>query len=103
MINWYRALFRRRFGLLQDHRVQAPALLVAGDCDPYLAPATIQLNSSMGQGIRSQVLHGRGHWLIDEDPTAAGEIITSFLGQGPAMGGEAGQQTLRAAAKSGGH
>lgn len=82
MINWYRALFRRRFGSFESYSTKTKLWFVRGDSDPFLGAAAVELSKSMDKNIETAVLGDRGHWLVEEDPGAVSEVIERFLGGG---------------------
>ena len=79
MINWYRALLRRRFGGLTSYSSAVPTWFVSGEDDPFLAPAAVHLSNHLGANVETTILPGHGHWLVHEDGGAIATMIDRFL------------------------
>jgi len=79
MINWYRALLKRRFGPPDAYRTDVPLLFATGALDPYLASATAKLSAGLCSNGEYVQLPNRGHWLIHEDPETVSALIGAFM------------------------
>lgn len=82
-LNWYRNFERnwQRTAVLQDARIEQPALFLIGDEDPVgvLEAYTIQQMPRAVPQLHSHVLENCGHWLQCEQPDAVNQRLLAFL------------------------
>lgn len=67
-------------------RVQAPTLIVWGDCDSYASAADQEALSAALPGARLLIYRGGGHTFHWEDPSRVADDLVAFLYERPAAG-----------------
>jgi epoxide hydrolase 4 len=81
MINWYRAAARR--GTLSTTRadavIETPTLLVWGDADVALHPATIEGTDRYVRDLTVHRLPGVSHWVQQDAPEAVNAVLRGWL------------------------
>lgn len=73
-----------RLVLRRDHGrpFQTPTLLLAGDHDTYIPPATMAVPRGREEMLRVETIAG-GHFILDEAPRLVGRAIRSYLTGAP--------------------
>ena len=81
-LNWYRN-FDRNWELTAEtatHKVDIPAVFVAGERDPVLLLVPPEPMGEWVPGLRESVLvPGAGHWIQQERPAEVNEVLLRFL------------------------
>jgi pimeloyl-ACP methyl ester carboxylesterase len=86
-LNWYRNI-DRNWELLAAYsgaKITVPALYIAGDRDPVVAPPVVQqVIARMADPVpllrRTMMLAGCGHWTQQERPQQVNDALIEFLG-----------------------
>jgi pimeloyl-ACP methyl ester carboxylesterase len=63
--------------IFQQTKLTIPVLAVGGEKSFGAMEATVMRN--VATNVREAVVHGAGHWLMEENPTATIALITDFL------------------------
>ena len=79
MINWYRALFRRRDDPPRE-RVAAPTLVLWGENDQALVPEFAPKSVAYCDDGRLERFPDATHWLPHEEPDRVAELLIDHLG-----------------------
>ena len=83
-LNWYRN-FDRNWQITEDlggRSVEPPALFIAGERDPVLTFAPVELMDAAVADLRGKViLPGAGHWVQQERPDEVNGALLEFLGE----------------------
>lgn len=79
-LNWYRALVQYPDELRHPiRRIDAPTLLLWGECDPYLGVGMSEGLLSWVPRLRVERLPGVSHWVQNDAPERVNELLTAFL------------------------
>jgi pimeloyl-ACP methyl ester carboxylesterase len=65
------------YSYVQQTKLTIPVLAVGGEKSFGAMEATVMRN--VATNVREAVVHGAGHWLMEENPTATIALITDFL------------------------
>lgn len=79
MLNWYRAIARRRDEPPRD-RVAAPTLIAWGEKDPALVPELAEKSARYCDDVRVDRFPTRSHWVHAEAPDEVNELLLEHLG-----------------------
>jgi pimeloyl-ACP methyl ester carboxylesterase len=71
------ALLRGRYA---NRRLEMPLLLATGQLDPVVTPARIRGAEGHAAELRTEVLAGAGHFVVDEQPQRVLELLRDALG-----------------------
>ena len=63
--------------IFQQTKLTIPVLAVGGEKSFGAMEATVMRN--VATNVREAVVHGAGHWLMEENPTETIALITNFL------------------------
>lgn len=78
MLNYYRALARRRERTLRQ-RVHPPVLLLCGQDDPAVEPGLVKAGAACCDEVRIVEIPNARHWIQREAATRVNEELRSFL------------------------
>jgi len=79
MINWYRAIFRRRFAAIAPNSIAMPVQIVWGRNDPYALPALAEASKLLCADVRLTYLEDATHWVAQDAPERVNAILLDFL------------------------
>jgi len=79
MINWYRAIYRRRFPDLATYRIKVPTMLIWGMRDIYGEPELVEASIKMCDDGRMVRLDNATHWTLADEPDRVNELLLEFL------------------------
>lgn len=83
MIHYYRALLRgggaRRVAAMGFPVVETPTLLIWGEEDPILVPATTDDAHNWVEDLTRRFIPGVGHWVQQEAPETVNEMLAAWL------------------------
>ncbi len=83
MVNYYRALFRRRLSGLPSTPIDVPTLLLWGEEDVALTRATSEGLDEYVTHLTVRYLPRVSHWVQQEAPEAVNEMLRAFLAGEP--------------------
>lgn len=98
MVNWYRAAFRERLGVLNPPDSEAlptpgsrgpirrPVLVLWGENDRYLGPGLLEGLEKWARDLTIERLPGVSHWLQVEAPDRVNRALLDFLSGGSGEG-----------------
>lgn len=90
MINYYRGLVRgggaRRMAARGFPIIETPTLLIWGEADPILIPASTDDVGKWVKVVTRRFLPGVGHWVQQEAPDEVNEILSAWLTDAPVPG-----------------
>jgi epoxide hydrolase 4 len=80
-VNYYRAALRYRPALSpeDEHRIEAPTMLVWGERDPYLVESLTRNLEHWVPRIRVERLHDVSHWVQVDAPVRVNQLLLDFL------------------------
>lgn len=82
MLNYYRALFRHRPGLLLDPRIRVPTLMIWGVKDVALTRELAKPSIELCDDGRLVFIEEATHWVQHEEPARVNALIQEFFEQG---------------------
>lgn len=82
MINWYRALLKRRFDIPPAGSIAAPTLVIWGKDDQFAIPELAARSADLCRNARLQTLDGAGHWAMRDQPETVNRLLLGFLDRG---------------------
>jgi len=82
MINWYRAMLKRRFTIPAPASIAAPILLLWGRDDKFAIPELAERSVELGTNARVEFIEGAGHWAMWDAPETINPLLLDFLGKG---------------------
>jgi epoxide hydrolase 4 len=80
MVNWYRAMLRRRAGAPGSTRMRIPTLILWGERDRYLSKELAPLSLERCDQGRLITFADATHWLQHDEPQAVNRAMLEFLG-----------------------
>ncbi|MGI8800899.1 MAG: alpha/beta fold hydrolase [Solirubrobacteraceae bacterium] len=86
MINYYRAAFRQspRGPRTRLRPVEAPTLVIWGDCDRYLGAGLAEPDPADVPNLDRVVrLPGASHWVHRDEPEQVAQLLVEFFASGP--------------------
>jgi pimeloyl-ACP methyl ester carboxylesterase len=90
MIDYYRGLVRgggmRRMKARGFPTIETPTLMIWGDADPVLIPATTDDAGRWVKDVTRRFVPGVGHWVQQEAPDEVNEILSAWLKDAPVPG-----------------
>lgn len=83
-VNWYRAMPMNGFFRLMRTKITVPTMHVFSDGDTFLSPKGAYASGRYVSGeYRFETLPGVSHWIPDEAPDAAAELLLEWLDAHP--------------------
>ena len=79
MINWYRALLKRKFELPAPGSIATPALVLWGRDDPYAIPEMAERSAALCREARIEFLEDAGHWAMWDRSDRVNALLLEFL------------------------
>lgn len=79
MINYYRAIYRRRFPDMARYRIKPPTMLIWGMKDIYGEPELVEASIAMCDNGRMVRLDNATHWTLADEPERITELLLEFL------------------------
>jgi epoxide hydrolase 4 len=79
MINWYRAILRRKFETLAPGSIRVPVRIVWGEQDPYALPALAEASKALCADAQLTYLPDATHWVAHDAPEPVNAILLDFL------------------------
>ncbi|MBS0471004.1 MAG: alpha/beta hydrolase [Proteobacteria bacterium] len=79
MINWYRAVLRRRFEPIAPGSIRLPVQIVWGQQDRYALPALAEASKALCADARLDYLPDATHWVAHDEAERVNEILLAFL------------------------
>ncbi len=79
MINWYRAIFRRRFAPIAPGSIQVPVRIIWGQQDRYALPALADASKALCANAELIFLPEATHWVAQDDPNRVNALLLDFL------------------------
>lgn len=79
MINWYRAMLRKRPARPATVRVQAPSLILWGKQDLFLGKELAAESARLCDEVKVEFLTEATHWLQHEEPEKVNDLLYDFL------------------------
>lgn len=91
-INYYRGILRgggaKRMAARGFPVIETPTLMVWGQEDPILVPATIDDADRWIKDVTRRFIPGVGHWVQQEAPETVNEMLTAWLQDQPVTGAD---------------
>lgn len=81
MINWYRALLRKRLPPSKSLRVIPPVLLIWGERDPFGIKDLAKASLALCADGRAMFIEQATHWVQNDEPELCRAAMLDFLGQ----------------------
>ncbi len=83
-VNWYRTMPLNNFLRLLRTKIAVPTMHVFSDGDTFLSVEGAQAcGRGVGGEYRFGMLHGVSHWIPDEDPGAAADLLLDWFAAHP--------------------
>lgn len=82
MLNWYRALFRRRPQRLPSAHISVPTLLIWGRRDRFLRHELAEASMEWCDDGRLVFIDDATHWVQHERPEQVNRLLLAFFNQG---------------------
>jgi pimeloyl-ACP methyl ester carboxylesterase len=79
MLNWYRALTRRRPAMPADPRIRVPTLILWGEQDIALVPELADASAALCDDVRLIRFPNASHFVQHDEPAAVNAAILEFL------------------------
>jgi pimeloyl-ACP methyl ester carboxylesterase len=79
MINWYRAVLRRRFDPIAPGSIKLPVQIVWGQQDRYALPALAEASKALCSDVRLTWLPDATHWVAHDEAATVSAILRDFL------------------------
>lgn len=79
MINWYRAVLRRRFEPITPGSIRLPVQIIWGKQDRYALPALAEASKALCADARLDYLPDATHWVAHDEAERVNEILLGFL------------------------
>lgn len=79
MMNYYRAIYRRRFPDMASYRIKPPTLLIWGAKDIYGEPELVDASIAMCDSGRMVQLDNATHWTLADEPERVNALLLEFL------------------------
>jgi pimeloyl-ACP methyl ester carboxylesterase len=79
MLNWYRALARRRPVMPADRRIRVPTLILWGEQDIALVPELADASAALCDDVRVIRFPNASHFVQHDEPAAVNAAILEFL------------------------
>ena len=79
MINWYRALLRRKPERLPDQRVHVPTLVIWGKQDVALSHEMAQPSVDLCDDGRLVMIDSATHWVQHDEPERVNQLLLEFI------------------------
>ncbi len=80
MINWYRAMMRKREKSSPFSRIKTPTLILWGRQDPYLSYAMAQRSVEFCEDGRLVTFDDATHWVMHDKPDEVNSYLTKHFG-----------------------
>ncbi len=79
MINYYRALLRKRLPPAAEYHVSCPTLVIWGKQDAYGVPELAEASSRLCSDCRVEYLDRSTHWVQHDEPEYVNDLLARFL------------------------
>ena len=79
MINWYRAILRRRFEPLSANSIRVPVCIIWGRQDRYALPALAEKSLALCSNGKLFFLDAATHWFAHDEPQRVNQLLMDFL------------------------
>jgi len=79
MINWYRAIYRRRFVPIPPSSIRQPVHIIWGKQDRYALPALAEASKALCVNAKLTYLPEATHWVAHDDPNQVNSLLLDFL------------------------
>ncbi|MGZ6008103.1 MAG: alpha/beta fold hydrolase [Rhizomicrobium sp.] len=79
MINWYRAILKRKFEPIAPGNIAVPVHIIWGQQDPYALPALAEASKALCANATLTFLPEATHWVAHDEPERVNAIILEAL------------------------
>ena len=79
MVNWYRAILKRRFTPMDATAVDLPVQIIWGEKDKYAGPALAKASLALCRNGRIAWLPEATHWVAHDEPERVNAVLLEFL------------------------
>ena len=79
MINWYRAILRRKFSPIAPGSITVPVHIIWGAEDIYARPALAEASKALCSRATLTFLHRATHWVAQDEPEHVNALLLAAL------------------------
>jgi pimeloyl-ACP methyl ester carboxylesterase len=79
MINWYRAILKRRFAQIPPRSISLPVHIIWGRQDPYALPALAEASQALCANATLTFLPEATHWVAHDEPEHVNALLLDAL------------------------
>jgi pimeloyl-ACP methyl ester carboxylesterase len=79
MINWYRAILKRKFEKIAPGSIKTPVHIIWGKQDPYALPALAEASKALCANATLTYLPEATHWVAHDEPERVNAILLNAL------------------------
>jgi pimeloyl-ACP methyl ester carboxylesterase len=79
MINWYRAILKRKFTKIAPGSITVPVHIIWGRQDPYALPALTEASKALCANATLTCLPEATHWVTRDEPERVNALLLDAL------------------------
>jgi len=79
MVNWYRAILRRKFAPVAPRSIGMPVHIIWGRNDPYALPALAEASKALCANAQLTFLPDATHWVAHDEPDRVNALLLETL------------------------